>query len=122
MDIDSNELKRRTALVAKDYGGILPYCEAFYIHSIIYSADRADRAFRRFRRACRNGASAITVASAAHEALGHAAALSRFFWPARQSDLTKARAIKLRQAFAIDETSRSEIEPCVTHQNTLMSA
>lgn len=105
MSIDASELERRTKLVVDEYEGIVPYCEAFYIHSIIYSADRADKAFRRFERACRNSASATVVTSAVHEALGHAAALSRFFWPSRNNDLAKARATKLRRAFALDGTS-----------------
>jgi hypothetical protein len=105
MSIDANELKRRTKLVVDEYEGIVPHCETFYIHSIIYSADRADKAFKRFKRARRNNASAIVITSAVHEALGHAAALSRFFWPSLNNELAKARATKLRRAFTLDETS-----------------
>jgi hypothetical protein len=105
MNSDASELERRTELVVAEYGGIVPYCETFYIHSIIYSADLANKAFRRFRRACRNNASKTVVVSAVHEALGHAASLSRFFWPSRDGKIAKARAGKLRLAFALDESS-----------------
>jgi hypothetical protein len=105
MNIDANELKRRTKLVIDKYEGIVPHHEAFYIHSIIYSADRADKAFRRFKRACRNNGSAVVITSAVHEALGHAAALSRFFWPSRDNGMANARSTKLRSTFDLNEKS-----------------
>jgi hypothetical protein len=34
-NIDDETRKEQEAVVIADYGGILPYCEAFYIESII---------------------------------------------------------------------------------------
>ena len=46
MDVD--ELEQRASLVLTDYDGIIPYVEAFYIHSIIYSASRCLDSFARY--------------------------------------------------------------------------
>jgi hypothetical protein len=105
MTIDDEEIRRRENLVANNFEGILPYCEAFYIFSILYSADRADRAFRRFEEHNAKGRSAMIITSSVHEALGHSAALSRFFWPSRDRGVAKARALRLRQAFNLDDNS-----------------
>jgi hypothetical protein len=92
-------------VVAEEYDGILPYCEAFYVQSIIYSADRSSEAFLRYEIALAAAADPISVTSTVHEAMQHAAALSRFFWPARETGLSGARAAKLRAAFALSDSS-----------------
>ena len=49
--LDDDVRKKREALIAKEYHGILPVYEAFYIQSIIYAAERSDVAFQRFEEA-----------------------------------------------------------------------
>lgn len=104
---------RRAALIADEWGGIYPLHEAFYIHSIIYSASRAGDAFQRFDIARAVNDTEENQVSAVQEALGHAGALSRFFWPsglragAAQplKRLRAARATKLRAAFNLTDES-----------------
>ena len=112
-NLNKEEIDLRAALVADECAGIhLPY-EAFYIHSIIYSASRAGDAFRRFDIARAVNDTEENQVSAVHEALGHAAALSRFFWPSGRSAgtaqavkrLRAARATKLRAAFNLTDDS-----------------
>lgn len=43
--MDKQEQQRRAKIVVEEYNGILPYFEAFYIHSIIYAAAQAEVAF-----------------------------------------------------------------------------
>jgi len=62
------------ALIADEWAGIHPTFEAFYIHSIIYSASRAGDAFQRFDIARAVGDTEENQVSAVHEALGHTAA------------------------------------------------
>jgi len=79
----------------------------------MYTADRVLEAFERYDRLREEGASAPDQVSAVHEALGHAAALSRYFWPSGAGPrsraplraLTAARAAKLRSAFDLTEAS-----------------
>lgn len=46
--LDKTALEQRTSMVIDQFEGIVPQYEAFYIHSIIYAADRANEAFNRF--------------------------------------------------------------------------
>jgi hypothetical protein len=95
------------------YSGIFPPYEAFYIHSIMYEADRVLAAFEQYGELRSKDASWPDQVSAIHEALGHAGALSRFFWPSRSSRfvsksiqaLREARAGKLRLAFRMGDES-----------------
>ena len=112
-EIGRPELDRRASLVVEQYHGICAPYEAFYIRSIMYSSGRACDAFLRFDVAKAVRDSAENQVSAVHEALGHAASLSRFFWPsgARASRsaalkrLKEARAAKLRAAFEVSDES-----------------
>jgi hypothetical protein len=105
-DIDKAETKRREAVVLEQYQGILPYYEAFYIRAIIYAAGRSEEAFERFEVALREAVGSEAIMSAVQEALTHAAALSRFFWPSRNNNmLAMARGKRLREAFGLDDTS-----------------
>jgi len=109
-ELDSAELKSRSELVGSDWQGIFAPYEAFYIHSILYSAGRATEAFRRFDVARSLTDTAATQVSAIHEALSHAAALSRYFWPSgggakHMKALRDARGGKLRQAFDLTDGS-----------------
>jgi hypothetical protein len=105
-DNDKTETKRREAVVLEQYQGILPYYEAFYIRTIIYAAGRSEEAFERFEVAVGEAVSSETIMSAVQEALTHAAALSRFFWPSdKRNVLAVARGKRLREAFRLDDTS-----------------
>lgn len=98
--------KQREALVIDQYAGIFPAYEAFYIHSIIYAAERSESAFLTFEETNSQATPAALVVATIQEALTHAGALSRFFWPVkRNSPLATARGRKLREAFALYDTS-----------------
>lgn len=107
------ELDERASLISREFDGIFPPYEAFYIQSIAYAASRAQRAFERFDVAHALRDSDVNQVSAAHEALGHSAALSRFFWPSKlggkaseaSRSLKATRATKLREAFALTDDS-----------------
>lgn len=98
--------KQREALIVGGYGGILPAFEAFYIHSIIYAAERSELAFQRFDEAVAQCASEELIFATVREALTHAGALSRFFWPMKKDNLLAvARGKRLRNAFELDDDS-----------------
>ena len=103
--MEPSERTRREELVISDYDGILPYAEVFYIISIIDAGEACAVAYSRYLSECERAVDDAAAASAIHEALGHAAALSRFFWPSRQKPLAKARSVKLRRVFSVDESS-----------------
>jgi len=103
--LDETQKAERATLIAQQYDGIFPAAEAFYIHSIIYAAERAEDAFQRFDKAVSASAEPALIVAMVQEALTHAAAISRFLWPMGRTDLPKARGKKLREAFAVEETS-----------------
>jgi hypothetical protein len=111
MEID--ELERRASICAKDYDGIIPYHEAFFLHSIIYSAARCLDSFERYEHYKNQEIPADDLISIVQEAVGHAAALSRYFWPSpigkkkqpNMNKLKEQRGLKLQKAFGLDETS-----------------
>ena len=103
--MDEAERKRREAIVISDHNGIIPYAEVFYIISIIYAAEACLVAYARYEYECARGQDDAAAASAMHEALGHAAGLSRFFWPPSQKRIAHARAEKLRQTYSLDADS-----------------
>lgn len=104
--LDEDARKEREAIIAKQYRGIYPVYEAFYIHSIIYAAERSEMAFQRFDEAVIGCKPAALIVATVQEALTHAGALSRFFWPVKKDNqLSAARGNRLRDAFALDETS-----------------
>ncbi|WYK06400.1 hypothetical protein DWF04_022405 [Cereibacter sphaeroides f. sp. denitrificans] len=104
--LDKAILKERAAQIVQQHRGIYPVYETFYIQSIIYAAERSDTAFQRFDKAVAESRSAALIYAAVQEALTHAGALSRFFWPAKKdSQLAAARGERLREAFALEETS-----------------
>lgn len=111
--LPGKERNRRAAIVADGSDGIISYCEVFYLYSIIYSADRCLRAFAEHEQAMKAGAPADTLIGSVQEAVGHAAALSRYFWPStslsrKAQPLEQLRALrgrKLRRAFSLTSTS-----------------
>lgn len=113
MNISDEEKEERANIINKSYQGIIPYHEVFYINSIIYSSERCLDAFSRYEFFLRQNTSADTLLSILQEAVGHAAALSRFFWPSLQGkkneksqiNMRKLRGEKLRQSFLLNESS-----------------
>jgi hypothetical protein len=111
--VENGEIRERVRIVCEEFGGIYPPFEAFYIHSIIYSAGRSKEAFIRYDVGLSTRGSEAFTVSAVHEALAHAASLSRFFWPSnvggKRSEefkfLKQRRAEKLRDAFNIGQDS-----------------
>ena len=89
------------------------HSKAFYIQSIIYSAGRSKEAFIRYDVGLATQGGEAFVVSAVHEALAHAASLSRFFWPSHAAGkhtadlktLKNRRAKKLRRAFGLADKS-----------------
>lgn len=113
MELDEKELLRRIAIINESSEGILPYHEVFYIHSILYSAERSLAAFNTYEKLLTKNGKAATLISIIQEAIGHAAALSRYFWisglgykyPKELIKLRKKRAKKLREKFGLKDDS-----------------
>ena len=112
-ELDIDEKETRAKLVVEDYDGIVPYCEAFYIHSIMYSAGRCLESFDRYRQLKKEEISPEYLICIVQEAVGHAAALSRYFWPSpggkkkepNQRILKESRGEKLCKSFGLDKES-----------------
>lgn len=110
---DAKELENRAKIIADDYDGILPYYEAFYLLSLHYSADRCLEAFYRYEQIKGKDVPPDYLVSVIQEAVGHAAALSRYFWPSlggkknqKNLQLLKSkRGEKLRESFDLDGDS-----------------
>lgn len=107
--ISDEELLRRAELVT-EMGGIMPHCRAFYSLSLRYSVTRAHQSFERYETSRIAGDTDEEQVSYVHEALGHSASLSRFFWPSglgnkKFKKLRFARAKALRERFSIDDRS-----------------
>jgi hypothetical protein len=79
----------------------------------LYVADRCLDGFDHYEHLRTSGVVGHDQVSAVHEAMGHAAALSRYFWPsgvgpkqhASFKRLRQARAAKLRMAFGLTDES-----------------
>jgi len=106
------EIKSRAEKLSS-LGGIQPHAEVFYIYSILYSSDRCLEAFKRYDQMKIGNDSASVLISTVQEAIAHAAALSRFFWPSEiggkntneMGKLKRQRAEKLREKFDLNDTS-----------------
>jgi len=112
MDQEENELIRRANAVIESCGGIVPYAEVFYIQSLLYSSARTLESFEEYEELLRADVEAAYLVSVVQEAIGHAAALSRYFWPSglgrapqEIKELRKKRAEKLRQKYNLSEES-----------------
>ncbi|NEW85825.1 hypothetical protein DU475_00915 [Rhodopseudomonas sp. WA056] len=103
--LDKPELERRAKLIVTECDGIQPIFIAFYIEAIYYAAERAEVAFANFAEGAKLAQSASATVASAQEALGHAAALSRFFFPVEKKALPRARGARLRQLFAVRNNS-----------------
>lgn len=102
--MERSERARREAIVIADYGSVIPYAQVFYLASIIYSAEAGLVAYARYHDQIFEPEQEGLAAAAIHEALGHAAGLSRFFWPPRDG-LAAARAESLRNDLRVAEAS-----------------
>lgn len=103
--LEKAEIERRAHLVATEYDGIQPTYLAFYVEAVFYAAERAEAAFRRFTMCVEADDPPTEIVATVHEALGHAAALSRFFFPVGKRALPRARAARLRQIFTVSNGS-----------------
>ena len=108
------ELERRAKLVADDLNGIQPHTLIFYNFSIRYSAERCLDAFLHYNEIRKNEEiDPDYLVSVVQEAVGHAAALSRYFWPSpgggkkqpQMAILKKKRGEYLRKQFKLDNNS-----------------
>ncbi len=113
-ELEEKELLRRISIVNNTCAGIIPYHEVFYIHSILYSAERSLAAFERYFNLLKSDSGdAALLISSVQEAIGHAGALSRYFWssglgrksPKELIKLRQERAKKLREKFELTESS-----------------
>ncbi|GAB1045095.1 hypothetical protein AYI83_21075 [Shewanella algae] len=97
--MEIEELERRAKLTNEMCGGIQPMHKPFYTLSVKYSADRCLKAFSAYDDLLAGGASAEELISSVQEAIGHAAALSRYFWPTSMGKKKEAKEqIAMRQA------------------------
>lgn len=111
--LTDNELIRRADILVRDYSGIVPYFEAMFLHSMLYASGRSLESFERFHRIDDPRANADYAVSVVQEAVGHAAALSRFFWPAAGGKrepasfrtMRELRGQRLRTAFGVEDDS-----------------
>lgn len=105
-----SDREERAKRVEAEFGGVHGLFEAFYIVSILYTARRCLAAFERYDQATKGQSPPEDVVDPVHEALTHAAALSRYFWPASRDlkSLAQARGRKLRDAFGIAEGAALE--------------
>ncbi|WP_438860404.1 hypothetical protein [Achromobacter spanius] len=112
MTLPAEEIKRRATIVSRQHNGVLPFHREFYARSIYFAASRAIQSYNRFVEAVEQVEHGEAVSSL-HEALGHTAALSRFFWPSELGgkrnpelkELAKARAAYLRVLYQLDDQS-----------------
>jgi hypothetical protein len=80
IELTQEEFSNRVSIVNNSYGGILPQYETFYLRSILYTTERCLAAFGWYEaNKCIVGGT--TLVGVVQEAVGHAAALSRYFWP-----------------------------------------
>jgi hypothetical protein len=110
-EISFEELERRAALTVEYSEGIQPIHTIFYDFSIKYSAERALAAFELYDKFLKNKGGAEQLVGAVQEGVGHAGALSRYFWPSpngkrnKQYELRMARGRRLREIYRVTDTS-----------------
>ncbi|MGV8935983.1 MAG: hypothetical protein ACOH2J_02605 [Allorhizobium sp.] len=101
--LTATEIKLRVDFIEKS-GGILPHHEALYIDAISYSARLSASAFNKLARAVLDSCEGDMFISL-QDALTHAAALSRYFWPGKNKGIHTLRAARLRLAFNVGDGS-----------------
>lgn len=95
----------RERIIIEEFGGVIPYHEVFYIRCIALAAGKGIEAFEWYRHLIAHDADAALTVFELQEALSHAAAVSRFFWPASSVMLAAARGLRLRDAFGMAESN-----------------
>ncbi|AGN88239.1 hypothetical protein [Enterobacter sp. R4-368] len=111
--ISSEEIEGKAQIITEGFKGIFTPYEAFYIHSLLYCSGRCLESFNRYEGLKNKEVLPEYLISITQEAVGHAAALSRFFWPSPQGKKTQpnvqrlkfSRGERLRTAFDLDENS-----------------
>ena len=97
-------------------GGIWPPHEAFYLESMLFSTNTAIRASNDVHAALQSGADvsasstewqqcARSIIDGIQTIALEAAALSRYFWPARSKEPHASRAARLRNGLGVGERS-----------------
>lgn len=110
-NIDHDELERRAQAVAEKCNGMQPHCLIFYQISVRYSAERCLESFSHYEEIKNQQTDADYLVSILQEAVGHAAALSRYFWPSfsgkksQLQNLKQKRGEFLRNLFRLDKNS-----------------
>ena len=109
--MEKDKLGQRARIITDDSGGILPMFEAFYILSIKSSAERCLEAFDSYEKS-KSSKNPDLLVSLLQVAVGHSAALARYFWPSPKGkksshifEMKIARAEKLRRAFGLIDNS-----------------
>lgn len=92
-----SEREKRAKIVIESFDGIIPYCEVFYLRSILYSAGRCLETFEHYDYLKSQKVNPDYFASIVQEAVGHAAALSRYFWPSSQGKKNEVNQNKLKE-------------------------
>lgn len=105
---DKAEREKRVRFTVTECNGIHPMYVAFYVEAIYYAAERGVAAFQRFTEYTKANRTPSEIVASVHEALGHGAALSRFFFPVEKKALPRVRGARLRQLFAISNRSALE--------------
>lgn len=97
--MDEQELERRAEVNVEHCNGIQPMHMVFYHHSIYYSAERCLSAFDEYEQLLEHqDIEPIHLVSTIQEAIGHAAALSRYFWPTSMGDKRKqSKQLEMRR-------------------------
>lgn len=112
--IDNDEKEKRADIVNSDFSGIIPYFEAFYLNSIFYSSSRCLYSFEQYEHFKGDDETPPEILiSIVQEAVGHSAALSRYFWPSpskskknkNQNELKIMRGQKLRAFYELTDES-----------------
>lgn len=101
------DLKEREHVLIKDFSGIVPYHEVFYIRSIMFSAKKSITSFNSFWQQLQESESdPENIVYDLYEALAHAATISRYFWPSHNKKrLHSSRGLKLRNAFTLNDNN-----------------
>src|SRR6476469_10758873 len=95
--------KDHQQIIIQEYDGILPFHEAFYIQSIGLLALSGVERFDRYRNGISSTTDSVNLIHELQSALTHAAAVSRFFWPATRDPLSTARADRLRSGYEVGD-------------------
>ena len=106
--METEEIERRVEANAAI--GIAGYQRIFYHISIQYSVNASCESFKRYDIALENNhPDKAMIVNPVHDALGHAAAVSRYFWhysgDRLYRKLHKARARTLREMYGLDGNS-----------------